>query len=59
MNEEKPTRPCPVCKAPMEETLQDYIVAVEDGDDLVIELEIIDPSDPENIWKVFLTAPAK
>lgn len=32
---------------------------VEDGDDLVIELEIIDPSDPENIWKVFLTAPAK
>ena len=37
MNEEKPTRPCPVCKAPMEETLQDYIVPVEDGDDLIVE----------------------
>lgn len=37
MNEETPTRPCPVCKAPMEESLQDYIVPVEDGDDIVVE----------------------
>lgn len=37
MNEEKPTRPCPVCKAPMEETLQDYVVPFEDGDDIVVE----------------------
>jgi hypothetical protein len=32
---------------------------VEDGDDLVIELEISDASDPENTWTIYLTAPAK
>ena len=37
MSEERTTRPCPVCRAPMEESLQDYIVPEEDGDDIVVE----------------------
>lgn len=32
---------------------------VEDGDNLVIELEISDASDPESTWAIYLTAPAK
>jgi YgiT-type zinc finger domain-containing protein len=30
-------KPCPVCKAPMEETLQDYVVTLEDGGEVTLE----------------------
>jgi YgiT-type zinc finger domain-containing protein len=35
--QEPATKPCPVCKAPMEETLQDYVVTLEEGGEVTIE----------------------
>ena len=37
MNAEPRTKPCPVCKAPMEETLQDYVVTLDKGGELTME----------------------
>lgn len=37
MNAEPRTKPCPICKAPMEETLQDYVVSRDEGDDIIME----------------------
>ncbi|MDT8305230.1 MAG: YgiT-type zinc finger protein [Anaerolineae bacterium] len=37
MNAEPQTKPCPVCKAPMEGTLQDYVVTLDEGDDITME----------------------
>ena len=34
---EEGTKPCPVCKAPMEETLQDYVLTLEDGGEVTLE----------------------
>jgi YgiT-type zinc finger domain-containing protein len=34
---EEVSKPCPVCKAPMEETLQDYVVTLEDGGEVTLE----------------------
>jgi YgiT-type zinc finger domain-containing protein len=34
---EEGTKSCPVCKAPMEETLQDYVLTLEDGGEVTLE----------------------
>lgn len=34
---EEGVKPCPVCKAPMEETLQDYVAKLEDGREVTLE----------------------
>jgi YgiT-type zinc finger domain-containing protein len=37
MSSEPRTRPCPVCKAPMEEVLQDYVVTLDEGGEISME----------------------
>ncbi len=34
---EEGVKPCPVCKAPMEETPQDYVAKLEDGREVTLE----------------------
>lgn len=33
-------KPCPICKAPMEQLLQDYIVEIEEGEVVVEDVPI-------------------
>lgn len=37
MNAQAAAKPCPVCKAPMEESLQDYVVTLEEGEEVIVE----------------------